>query len=621
MDTPFKEVLHTNIVPSEIDCQHILELLVAPRKEVVELTGEIERLQVMLEQLRAKRDHLNDFIDAHLAFISPARRLPEDVMVEIFTACLPSERNAIMSGAEAPLLLCHVSRAWRNLALSTPRLWASLHIVAPGDYGKCLQINQIVDIWLSRSGALPLSISLVHSWTCTTEATFSMIIKTLTRYSARWNRMRFKFDFYAGLRPLTALSLVDVPILEAFVLEGFQREHDQVINWGVIPFLGTTSLRSFTLKRVGNSFSAFLLPWNRLRCLFLGHDPASWLTAAEGLELLRRCPNLEKCTLPFGSSPQNPSLPLLACRMEHLRQLSVVDMFCATYEFFKSLDLPSLQSLEFKSKNVQTFPFMPLLTPTNHLQPNTPLIHIPVLLFTLQSRIPTSNTPATPLLTPSDHAQSRPIIFRMAPPSLNSADDVHRLNPNAPQMTAVPLLTPFNDRLGPNAAASLSIPTNHVQRLSLNIPTVTAEVMIACLRLVPGLRELFICHDPFSFSQASAFWTSLIPTAQNLDVLCPELKIAEFVQFSVTHDSTLLEFIRSRTGSDFAHIARLSRVHIQFKRPMYFDVVPALHDAIANGLDLSLRYEHPLPSRYSPSEEIAAHSTGEVLSDYWHTSE
>ncbi|KAJ6561721.1 hypothetical protein B0H19DRAFT_902303, partial [Mycena capillaripes] len=132
-----------------------------PRNEVAELTAEIERLQALISQLTEKRDHLNDFIDPHLALISPARRLPPDVVAGIFIACLPSDRHAIMSSAEAPHLLCHVCSGWRKLALLTHRLWASLHIVAPLTGTKLRQINEAIDTWLSRSGVLPLFISLV----------------------------------------------------------------------------------------------------------------------------------------------------------------------------------------------------------------------------------------------------------------------------------------------------------------------------------------------------------------------------------------------------------------------------------------------------------------------------
>ncbi|KAJ6619994.1 hypothetical protein B0H10DRAFT_1739000, partial [Mycena sp. CBHHK59/15] len=131
MDSPFKDRLYTNSVPSDADCQAIRTLLVGPRKAAADLMEEITRVHAMLEKLTQKYDQLNEFIDAHLALVSPVRRLPDDVVQEIFAASLPSNQNTTMSGAESPLLLCHICRAWRTIALATPRLWTSLHIVAP----------------------------------------------------------------------------------------------------------------------------------------------------------------------------------------------------------------------------------------------------------------------------------------------------------------------------------------------------------------------------------------------------------------------------------------------------------------------------------------------------------
>ncbi|KAJ7112955.1 hypothetical protein C8R44DRAFT_561632, partial [Mycena epipterygia] len=119
--------LHTNTVPSDVDCRRIRELLVGPREEAAKLTDEIARLQMLLLEVTVKRDRLNEFIDPYLALLSPARRLPDDVVAEIFAVSLPSNRNTILNGSESPLLLCHICSAWRNLAFTIPRLWASLH--------------------------------------------------------------------------------------------------------------------------------------------------------------------------------------------------------------------------------------------------------------------------------------------------------------------------------------------------------------------------------------------------------------------------------------------------------------------------------------------------------------
>ncbi|KAJ7679267.1 hypothetical protein DFH06DRAFT_1078732 [Mycena polygramma] len=362
METPFQEILHTNAIPSDADCEQIRDLLVA-----AELDEEIERIQVLLKQLIGKRDHLNDFINAHLALISPARRLPEDVVAEIFTACLPQERNAVMSAADSPLLLCHVCRAWRNLALLTPRLWASLHIVASGEASKLQQINDAVELWLSRSRELPLSISFVRSLSACVGSDFSVLFATLVRYACRWRRIRFALDNDPSIVPLVMLSSADVPNLETIVLQNYYRDRDEPA-WRALSFITTSSLRSVALAGVSDSIHT-LISWSRLRHLFLGHDPHSsgWQTVAEGLKMLRCCPDLETCTLALTSSSPLEDVPPL-CRMEHLHRLSVVDTSLGTFDFFRYLDLPNLRTLEYRAEHTDIYPFVPLLTPGNRME-------------------------------------------------------------------------------------------------------------------------------------------------------------------------------------------------------------------------------------------------------------
>ncbi|KAJ7723784.1 hypothetical protein B0H16DRAFT_1786735 [Mycena metata] len=156
MDNPFKSILRTNTIPSDSECQRIREFLVTSKQDAAKL----EHLQSLLEELTAERDRLDAFIDVHLALITPVRKLPDDVVVEIFKATMPTNRNVAMSESEAPLLLASMCRSWRRLALSTPRLWPSFHIVIPSTAAEILRLNETVNLWLARSSVLPLSISL-----------------------------------------------------------------------------------------------------------------------------------------------------------------------------------------------------------------------------------------------------------------------------------------------------------------------------------------------------------------------------------------------------------------------------------------------------------------------------
>ncbi|KAJ7753376.1 hypothetical protein DFH07DRAFT_697981, partial [Mycena maculata] len=94
-------------------------------------SSSIAELTRKIDELTRKRAALNEFVTAHLTLVSHVRRLPVDIMQKIFVACLPSGQNFVIAEHDAPLLLCHVCRGCRNLALTTPRLWASLDISVP----------------------------------------------------------------------------------------------------------------------------------------------------------------------------------------------------------------------------------------------------------------------------------------------------------------------------------------------------------------------------------------------------------------------------------------------------------------------------------------------------------
>ncbi|KAJ6584312.1 hypothetical protein B0H19DRAFT_925220 [Mycena capillaripes] len=130
-DTPYKAFLHTNFVPSEDECRRIRDLVGYPKKELEETIKEIYRLRTTLGQLTAKRDLLAEFVDSHPALVSGARRLPLDIVGEIFLASLPVDRHTSTNPAKSPLLFTRICREWRSLAFSMPRLWTSLRIVMP----------------------------------------------------------------------------------------------------------------------------------------------------------------------------------------------------------------------------------------------------------------------------------------------------------------------------------------------------------------------------------------------------------------------------------------------------------------------------------------------------------
>ncbi|KAJ7742777.1 hypothetical protein B0H16DRAFT_1890103 [Mycena metata] len=89
------------------------------------------------------------------SIVYPILSLPVEVTTEVFLSCLPDE-PVQPSEKVAPMLLGRVCRHWRDIACSTPRLWAALLVRLWG--GPSFEL--LVRLWLRRARAVPLSLTL-----------------------------------------------------------------------------------------------------------------------------------------------------------------------------------------------------------------------------------------------------------------------------------------------------------------------------------------------------------------------------------------------------------------------------------------------------------------------------
>ncbi|KAJ6524699.1 hypothetical protein DFH09DRAFT_1189276 [Mycena vulgaris] len=342
--SPFENILHTNAIPSDADCQRIRDFIAGPLKEAADLTTEIARMQNLIDELTQKRDALNDSIAAHLAMVSPARRLPEDIVRDVFVACLPAHRNPFILSNESPLLLCQICSHWRRLALSTPRLWAAVHVVIPKET-KAQVLAGLLKDWLNRSGVLPLSISVVFSQVCTREDdAVSPALGLLTSFSRRWGNIQFDFPHHGCFAAFENLCPDDVPMLQTITVHGLDRsldveQLDDSLSYQFMSFLDTPSLRSVTVGYV-RELRTLQLPWANLNVLVV----EDVIPCDDAIAILRQCPALEACALAIG-----PWIPTIqeSISLPYLRFLTISGMLeSAAGSFFALLDpFPPLSPL------------------------------------------------------------------------------------------------------------------------------------------------------------------------------------------------------------------------------------------------------------------------------------
>ncbi|KAJ7162491.1 hypothetical protein C8R46DRAFT_1104796 [Mycena filopes] len=221
VQSPFQTHIGTNYVPLDPEIAQI-------RAHLVPHEAELARLEALILDLTAQRDRVRDYIGSHKALTSWPRRIPQDVLEEIFLRCMPTRRNAVMSPTEAPLLLGRICSAWRTVAFSLPALWASLHIPVAFALASENRENAMID-WLERSSPLPLKASLVASTSFPYR--IGAITDLLERFSPRWSVLRSSDDH--GTEFIDLAKDINAPLLEKIevVLGDEVHDEDEFLSW------------------------------------------------------------------------------------------------------------------------------------------------------------------------------------------------------------------------------------------------------------------------------------------------------------------------------------------------------------------------------------------------------
>ncbi|KAJ8095515.1 hypothetical protein PM082_023285 [Marasmius tenuissimus] len=403
IDTPFAHVLNTNYAPSVVEQSMLRHLVQSPEGELCKIDEEISRLQ-------ARRHALEHFVDLHSALLSPCRRIPADVWRLIFIECLPQSPLGLCFRATriAPLLLTTVCCSWREIALSTPKLWNSLHIFVPAppptfpdEHHLSMSRERIEGIkrWLDRSGSLPLTISLaagLHDPVCS-RARFGLfnvsispairslqteLMRLIARYSRRWKIIAFGANVRLTL-DMHPFGMVtdDLPCLESFYSCGnLFWEMQEPANGGsetgpsteqetlVDLLMRAPALRRLQLSHETISEAALSLPvaWHNLIELCLLYPSSHSLEPGRIMQLLStKCHLLRTLSIELdsiqhtaitGRVPSISSPPPIWSSVQNLRVAFCCPCFVfisrrevaflpSVIEVFEAVTLPSLTSL------------------------------------------------------------------------------------------------------------------------------------------------------------------------------------------------------------------------------------------------------------------------------------
>ncbi|KAJ7659302.1 hypothetical protein DFH06DRAFT_1472678 [Mycena polygramma] len=137
----------------------------------------LAELNKPIDALVAERQQVQGELDS---IVYPVLDLPAEIAAHIFILSLPEESTP--SQFTSPLLtqICH---SWREIAVTTPNLWQSIHIDERRVPHR--ESRKLLEMWLHRSVNLPLSLSFASS-----DAVTQSLIDASLIHHRRWTLER-----------------------------------------------------------------------------------------------------------------------------------------------------------------------------------------------------------------------------------------------------------------------------------------------------------------------------------------------------------------------------------------------------------------------------------------------
>ncbi|KAF7972899.1 hypothetical protein HWV62_12072 [Athelia sp. TMB] len=316
--SPVHDLLSSNLPPTgkaQVDAARTIIKDIA--SEIAGIEQDILRMHAALSLLAAKRTALHDYAEAHKGLISPLRRLPAEILSDIFIRALPPFPCKLKS-SEIPILLELVCRRWRDVVRSTPALWSRIEL----DYAHKNTVHQsaIASTCLARSIQHPLTISLTSSGIYVPPDWVHPTLALIVAQCERWRTVQLDFLPLYAIEEL-AEAKGRLPLLERLYVSTYDAtttikgKRALLDAFSLAPKLRYLELESQEFKDIVTD-NILHLPWNGLTHLIvdLRH-------AADILSILLQCHDLVHFEAHVSNTPMSDDLPEV--HLPYLRSLSL----------------------------------------------------------------------------------------------------------------------------------------------------------------------------------------------------------------------------------------------------------------------------------------------------------
>ncbi|KAK7000464.1 F-box domain-containing protein [Favolaschia claudopus] len=158
-----------------------------------DLNSAIEAQKLVLNDLMTRRSEFQRRLNG---FLDPMTRLPFEIQCLIFLQVPADDAEDCPpkpASSSPPMALLNVCRLWRDIALSTPALWAKLQM---DSLPRGPNFSELCKLWFERARTLPLSLMLNGS-----SRLEQSVQDLMTQYGPRLEELRLHLLFEETERP------------------------------------------------------------------------------------------------------------------------------------------------------------------------------------------------------------------------------------------------------------------------------------------------------------------------------------------------------------------------------------------------------------------------------------
>lgn len=268
----------------------------------------MRELASRLVSIRAEKSTGQIYAQNLKIIMSPVRRLPKEILKEIFVNCLPA--SITNNPRTAPLILSHICSFWRKVAIGIPQLWTALQLSI--NYHATSSVNQRrlhtrhIKQWFNYAARLPLTYSFRVNGNIGKKDWETLFETALIPFLGRVKTLELTCGSMAQLMPVleAAASPDDFSKLRSLSLLDTQNSvevwDENAPSWAFTLLKHAPRLKEVTLDMPSfhRTRPIFGLPWGQLTNLDIKHCiiPAWWQS------ILLCCTNLESCSFNISTS-------------------------------------------------------------------------------------------------------------------------------------------------------------------------------------------------------------------------------------------------------------------------------------------------------------------------------